>query len=704
MGNLINNQPSTKVIANGVYVVKDGDTQWGGVANKNFEILSELNKRAKLYITYGDVEEDTMPVKNWSYSVDGNDVLIQLPKQSVPKADHFKLTIKMDGTTMGIFDNTQDQTIDIYSPTYADLVFKQNGNILQTYRPDGNSIDITIPEVTSHILTITQNNNVIGTFNTLTDATIDIPSVIVSNKTLTFMYGNQVLGTFDNTSNQTITIPTISSTFVPKTLTMTYNGQTLGTFTTDNDNTIDLSTVTSFVPKTLTITSNGQTLGTFNTDNDSTIDIPVSTASFNGATHDIVRYSGFTDSNGVKQFTSLQSLNTARVEEIKTYDLVIDYNGNLISYNPFVDDTYSLVINTNVGLLKDSDVSDSITFSPYPKQYDETFYIKDLVNNNKSGTMTVDLPVHYVDVWDGNPKDAQGNVIPTTNLLCHFSTYGSDGTDMIFNMSPYMKVADMPTKVSEFSNDAGYLTATDITAMLSSLGVPKNLSDLNNDMDVSEFNNDAGYITETYADGRYLKISDYQGSGGSPVTGNFITEAYADSKYLTINSADSRYAKPSDIPTKLSDLNNDMVVSDFVNDANYLTEAAADGKYLTITDAGQTYLKISDLPTDLSQFNVDLDLGDFTNNAGYLKEAVADVKYVMAANMPTDLSQFNNDLSLSSFTRDLQVSDFVNDADYISESRADGKYVPLSSVNVPNGVAALNADGHLVLPSGIEIW
>ena len=54
MANIENTYKTTSQINNGVYVVKDGDSQWGGVLNHNFEILSQLNKRAKLIITYGD--------------------------------------------------------------------------------------------------------------------------------------------------------------------------------------------------------------------------------------------------------------------------------------------------------------------------------------------------------------------------------------------------------------------------------------------------------------------------------------------------------------------------------------------------------------------------------------------------------------------------------------------------------------------------
>ena len=49
MANIENKYGSTSQISNGVYVVKDGDSKWGGVLNHNFEILSQLNKMAHQY-------------------------------------------------------------------------------------------------------------------------------------------------------------------------------------------------------------------------------------------------------------------------------------------------------------------------------------------------------------------------------------------------------------------------------------------------------------------------------------------------------------------------------------------------------------------------------------------------------------------------------------------------------------------------------
>ena len=181
MANIENTYKTTSQINNGVYVVKDGDSQWGGVLNHNFEILSQLNKRAKLIITYGDVDENTMLSTHWTYSIDGPDVLVKLPRQSIPQIPN----------TSGI------------------LTLKSGGNVIGTYNPASNST-ISIPKsIDEKTLIITYDDEVIGQFKTTEDATINIPKEV--QHAISFTYDGDPIGTFDNTDDLTIDIPKSSS-------------------------------------------------------------------------------------------------------------------------------------------------------------------------------------------------------------------------------------------------------------------------------------------------------------------------------------------------------------------------------------------------------------------------------------------------------------------------------------------------------------
>ena len=206
MANIENTYKTTSQINNGVYVVKDGDSQWGGVLNHNFEILSQLNKRAKLIITYGDVDENTMLSTHWTYSIDGPDVLVKLPRQSIPQIPN----------TSGI------------------LTLKSGGNVIGTYNPASNST-ISIPKsIDEKTLIITYDDEIIGQFKTTEDATINIPKEV--QHAISFTYDGDPIGTFDNTDDVTIDIPKEPHYAI----TFTYDGDPIGTFDNTDDLTIDI--------------------------------------------------------------------------------------------------------------------------------------------------------------------------------------------------------------------------------------------------------------------------------------------------------------------------------------------------------------------------------------------------------------------------------------------------------------------------------
>jgi hypothetical protein len=143
----------------------------------------------------------------------------------------------------------------------------------------------------------------------------------------------------------------------------------------------------------------------------------------------------------------------------------------------------------------------------------------------------------------------------------------------------------IPSKTSELTNDSGYITgytetdplfiasaafgiaSSDIAAwnnksdfsgdyndLTNKPTLPDSLSDLTNDMDVSDFPNDAGYLT-------------------SFTETDPTVPAWAKASTKPTYTASEVGALPDStvIPSKLSDLTNDMDVSDFPNDAGYLT-------------------------------------------------------------------------------------------------------------------------------------
>lgn len=201
---------------------------------------------------------------------------------------------------------------------------------------------------------------------------------------------------------------------------------------------------------------------------------------------------------------------------------------------------------------------------------------------NLAGNMSVPK-IYYEGTSEPATKDTLGLIKVGDNL-----TVTEDGT----------LSAEVPTKVSELDNDAGYitsddipvksvngktgavnLTAEDVGAMSSDVKIPSATSDLMND---------SGYITESALD-PYAKTENL------PTKTSELTN---DSRYIT-ESVLTPYAKITDLPTKTSDLK---------NDSGYITESA-----LT------PYAKSADLPTKVS---------DLDNDSNYITADQAPVQSV----------------------------------------------------------------------------
>lgn len=500
MANMKNNYADTMIIQNDVWACKDGDSYWGGITNHNFEILAELNRRPNLIITYGDVDENSMPVKRWTYSIVGSDVLIQLPRQSVPEVDHFKLILKQDGNEIGTYDNTQDKVINLVSPQYARIVFEKNGQILQTYQPNGNDVTITIPDVQidSKKLTLTYDNTtVLGTFDNTDDITIDIPKTAVNNQVLTFIKNNAVvgtfdnsqnvsidltpehhtvsfvqnnvvLGTFDNTQDETIVIPGLADNIPLNTITVNYDGQQIGYYDNSQNVVIDIPKPVMPPNYTLTVNYDNQLVGAFDNSKDVTLDL-FSPAPFTGVDIIIKQDDESHDLNGNKIFNTVQAFNTATAGDILSYNLTVDVDGNEYKYNPFIDNV-KIDINTGAqNTVQLSNISESITFKrldvsdPFPQGYPTapyTYYVRDGNGFTATGSWTVALPASVIYFYEYDPAQSDPR---QQKQLSHIHLYEKDYATL--DLTDYAKKTDLAsvtvTKFSDLTDDIGYITEVD---------------------------------------------------------------------------------------------------------------------------------------------------------------------------------------------------------------------------------------------------
>ena len=287
------------------------------------------------------------------------------------------------------------------------------------------------------------------------------------------------------------------------------------------------------------------------------------------------------------------------------------------------------------------------------------------------------------------------------------------------------QMPDIPTNVSAFNNDAGYITMDSVPE------IPTN---------VSAFVNDAGYVTEsTLTTENYITQNDL-------ITNNYVTSAdiptnvsafMNDAGYITMDSIPEIPIVPTN-------------VSAFTNDAGYVTESTLiTENYITQNDLiTNNYVTSADIPTNVSAFMNDAgyitmdsipeipivptNVSAFTNDAGYVTESMLTTEnyitqndlitnnYVTSADIPTDVSAFTNDanyITLSQVPAQVNadwnatagvaqilnkptipnvptnVSAFTNDAGYITSAN-----VPA----VPVNVSAFNNDAHYITESQLQ--
>lgn len=399
MANIENRYGATSQINNDVYVVKDGDSRWGGVLNHNFEILSQLNKRAKLIITYGDVDENSMPLTQWTYSIDGPDLHVQLPRQTIPQIPN----------TSGI------------------LTLKSGGNVIGTYNPARNST-ISIPEsIEEKTLIITYDDEIIGQFKTTENATINIPKEV--QRAISFTYDGDTIGTFDNTDDVTIDIPKEPHYAI----TFTYDGDTIGTFDNTDDLTIDIPKSSSATNADIYIKKSEDyddldgdpvftTVQTFNTGVSS--DLNTYNLILNIGNNQF-KYNPFVDTTVVNISQSSGSGGNVNLDDISeriSFEIPKSSRPDLQSDPPAIIET-------------------------------KDFYVKTANNNPRTGALTVELPVYFTDFEDVDGNDlGHWHLYSSCKVTLDIGKYYAKLTDI----KTY-------SNLSEFTNDMDFVTKDDVT-------------------------------------------------------------------------------------------------------------------------------------------------------------------------------------------------------------------------------------------------
>ena len=244
------------------------------------------------------------------------------------------------------------------------------------------------------------------------------------------------------------------------------------------------------------------------------------------------------------------------------------------------------------------------------------------------------------------------------------------------------QMPDIPTNVSAFNNDAGYITMDSVPE------IPTN---------VSAFVNDAGYVTEsTLTTENYITQNDL-------VTNNYVTSADIPTNVSAFTN-DAGYITANDVPAyQVLSISNDTI---FLSNGGYaVLPAGFDGDYNSLTNrptlfSGDYY----DLTNQPQIPQVPTNVSAFTNDAGYVTESMLTTEnyitqndlitnnYVTEADIPTNVSAFTND---AGYITAAQVPAQVN-ADWNATAGVAQILNKPTIPNVPVNVSAFTNDAHYI--------
>lgn len=176
---------------------------------------------------------------------------------------------------------------------------------------------------------------------------------------------------------------------------------------------------------------------------------------------------------------------------------------------------------------------------------------------------------------------------------------------------------NMPTELSELTNDVGFITSADVPTA------------------TSQLTNDSGFITTS--DLAPVAVSgDYDDLTNKPTIPTLTSQLTNDSGFITTAS----------VPTAVSQLSNDM---------GYLTSSdvaavAITGDYDDLTNKPTIPTKTSDLDNDsgfITSADIPTDVSAFTNDAGYISNS--DLMTATASGSIATFSNGGDDIPVSEF-------------------------------------------------------
>ncbi|MBQ6156066.1 MAG: choice-of-anchor J domain-containing protein [Bacteroidales bacterium] len=291
------------------------------------------------------------------------------------------------------------------------------------------------------------------------------------------------------------------------------------------------------------------------------------------------------------------------------------------------------------------------------------------------------------------------------------------------------QIPTVPTNVSAFTNDAGYITMDSIpeipayqvlsisndTIYLTNGGYVKlptamvgfsgDYNDLTNKPVLFDGSYNSLTDTPTLFDGSYNSLTD---TPVIPTIPENVSAFNNDAQYITMDSVptqvswfgnDAQYITMDSVPTQVSWFSNDAryitmdsvptQVSWFSNDAQYITMDSVPTQVSWFSNDAQ-YITMDSVPTQVSWFGNDAQYITMDSVPTQVSWFSNDAQYITMDSVPTQVSWFSNDAQyITMDSVPTQVSWFSNDAQYITMDSVptqvswfsnDAQYITMDSV------------------------
>jgi hypothetical protein len=345
---------------------------------------------------------------------------------------------------------------------------------------------------------------------------------------------------------------------------------------------------------------------------------------------------------------------------------------------------------------------DSSTLTYFIEKLKEKFSLKTEVTEQineleKIESSEIEPTNEMISLWINTSEDESTNVIARINddtvasnttwssekINASITSGGSNGDGNV-DLSDYALKTDLhnhnnksvldnitSTKVSEWNNKSTFSgNYNDLTNKPTIPTVPTN---------ISSFTNDSGYITSIPSE--YITDSELTAKGYA--TENYVTTAI-DNAQLSGGSGETvdmtKYALKTDIPTKTSELTND---SEFITEipTEYITETELNNKgYLTEHQSLENYALKSEIPTNYltsipSEYVTETEL----TAKGYITEHQDLSDYALKSEIPTDY--------ITEIPSEYVTDSELNNKGYATESYVDDAV----KINIVNGLTFANA-------------